>query len=97
MKWTPQSFLAGDLGGTSSGETHLYNEGTVVVMLEIEVNASSAWLVRPAAMKEVPLISPGRRRLLTVANRITARRVDHFVDVRWLADLPSKLNRPSSR
>ena len=30
--------LVGDLGGTSSGETHRYDEGTVVVMLDIEGN-----------------------------------------------------------
>jgi len=30
--------LVGDLGGTSSGETHRYDEGTVVLMLDIEGN-----------------------------------------------------------
>jgi predicted enzyme related to lactoylglutathione lyase len=30
--------LVEDLGGTSRGETHLYNEGTVVVMSDIEGN-----------------------------------------------------------
>jgi predicted enzyme related to lactoylglutathione lyase len=30
--------LVGDLGGTSTDETHLYDEGTVVVMSDVEGN-----------------------------------------------------------